>query len=67
MSKETPNLLLVTLPVSDNLGEFFKFFSVPDFTKLMNPEIYLWLSLWPLLPASKRFLASRQLINWTLS
>ena len=40
MSKETPNLLLVTLPVSDNLGEFFKFFSVPDFTKLMNPEIY---------------------------
>jgi MFS superfamily sulfate permease-like transporter len=31
---------LVQLPVADGLGEFFSFFTFPDFSQLTNPELY---------------------------
>jgi MFS superfamily sulfate permease-like transporter len=31
---------LVQLPVAGSLGEFFSFFSFPDFSQITNPEIY---------------------------
>ena len=40
MTKEDPNLLLVTLPVAENFLDFFAFFSVPDFSQILNPKIY---------------------------
>ena len=40
LSEKTPNLVLVSLPVSENLTEFFQFFSFPKFSHLMKPEIY---------------------------
>lgn len=32
---------LVTVPVSNNLGEFFGQFTLPDFSALTNPEVYI--------------------------
>lgn len=31
---------LVQLPAADGLGEFFSFFTFPDFTHITNPELY---------------------------
>lgn len=31
---------LVQLPVADGLGEFFSFFTFPDFSQITNPELY---------------------------
>ena len=31
---------LVQLPVANSIGEFFSFFSFPDFSQITNPEIY---------------------------
>lgn len=32
---------LVALPIASNLGEFFSFFKSPDFSALLNPQVYV--------------------------